>query len=146
MKFQRNAAVKGWAAAMAAGLALAACGSDDDYANEPRPPAPITIAANITEERISVSPDDFGAGPISLIVSNQTDAAQTVTLETDELGGSQGGIRQTTSPINPGGTATIKVDVREGTYKVSSDGAGVQPASLDVGPLRESSQNDLLLP
>ena len=146
MRFNATAAVKAWAAALAVGLLFSACGSEDDYANEPRPPAPITIAANITEERISVSPNEFGAGPISLIVSNQTDAAQKVTLETDELGGTQGGIRQTTSPINPGGTATIKVDVREGTYKVSTDGAGVDAAQLEVGAPRESSQNDLLLP
>ena len=134
------------AATMAVGFGVAGCGSDDDYANEPRPPAPITIAASITDREVSVSPAEFGAGPISLIVSNQTDAAQKVTLETDELGGSQGGIKQTTSPINPNGTATIKVDLREGTYKVSVDGAGVKAAALEVGPERESSQDDLLLP
>jgi hypothetical protein len=146
MRVSRIAAARAWAIPMVAALTLGACGSDEDYANEPRPPAPITIAAAITDRKISVSPTEFGAGPVTLIVSNQTKAAQKITLETDELGGTEAGLRQTAGPIAPSGTATLKVDLREGTYKVSADGAGVKPAGLDVGPLRESSQNDLLLP
>ena len=50
------------------------CGGEEtDYANQPRPPATILITARIGDERISVSPREFGAGPIELIVSNQTE-------------------------------------------------------------------------
>jgi hypothetical protein len=131
---------------LAATLALAGCGSDPDYANEPRPPSPINITAAVTPEKLTVSPQKFGAGPIVLIVANQTEDPQRVTLQTDELAGSTGGIKQSTSPINPGGTATLKVDVREGEYELSVDGAGVKPARIAVGAERDSAQNDLLQP
>jgi hypothetical protein len=129
------------AAAVAAG-----CGSDEDYANEPRPPSPINIAAAITDEKISVSPDAFGGGPIVLIVSNQSEGPQKVTFETDDTAGGEPGVTQTTGPINPGATATLKVDVTEGTYQLSVDDSSVAAASLEVGPKRESAQNDLLQP
>lgn len=132
---------------LATTAALAGCGGgEDNYANNPRPPSPINITAAITEERVSVSPDEFGAGPVVLIISNQTDGAQTVTLETNEIGGSGAGIRQTTSPINPAGTATLKVDLEPATYELSVSGGGIRPAEVTVGPERESAQNDLLQP
>jgi hypothetical protein len=131
---------------MAATLALAGCGSDADYANDPRPPSPINVTAAITEDKITVSPQEFGAGPIVLIIANETQEPQRVTLETDELAGKQGGIKQSTAPINPDGTATLKVDVRQGEYQLSTDGAGVQAAHVTVGKKRESAQNDLLQP
>ena len=92
---------------MAATLALAGCGSDPDYANDPRPPSPINVTSAVTPEKVTVSPPKFGAGPIVLIIANQTEQPQRVTLQTDELAGSSGGIKQSTSPINPGGTATL---------------------------------------
>ena len=131
---------------LAATLALAGCGSDPDYANEPRPPSPINVTAAVTPEKVTVSPAKFGAGPIVLIIANQTEDPQQATLETNEVAGSSGGIKQSTSPINPDGTATLKVDVREGQYQLSVDGAGVKPARVIVGPERESAQNDLLQP
>ena len=131
---------------LAATLALAGCGSDPDYANDPRPPSPINVAASINDEQITVSPNKFGAGPIVLIIANETQAPHRVTLETDELGGSQGGIKQSTAPINPDGTATLKVDVRRGEYQVSVDGGDIQAARVTVGAPRESAQNDLLQP
>jgi hypothetical protein len=131
---------------LAATLALAGCGSDPDYANDPRPPSPINVTAAITPEKITVSPHEFGAGPIVLIIANETQEPQRVTLQTDELAGKQGGIKQSTSPINPDGTATLKVDVREGDYEVSTDGDGIKAARVTVGAERESAQNDLLQP
>ena len=124
---------------------LAGCGgSDGDYANEPRPPAPINVTAAVTEEQISVSPRSFGAGPIVLIVSNQTAGPQEVTFETDELGGSEPGLApQSTGAIRPGGTATLKVDVREGSYALNADDRSVK---VEVGAPRPSAQNELLQP
>jgi hypothetical protein len=125
---------------------LAGCGSAADYANEPRPPAPINVTAAVTDRGVTVSPKTFGAGPVVFIIANQTDAEQSVTLETDELGGSKPGIRQRTSPINPMGTATLKVDMREGTYAVRTSGDGIRPANVSVDGRRRSAQNDLLQP
>ncbi|HEX8101174.1 MAG TPA: hypothetical protein VF533_01040 [Solirubrobacteraceae bacterium] len=127
---------------------IAGCGGDDDYANKPRPPAPINVTASITDEKVSVSPRRFGAGPIVLIIANQSGQSQEVSLETDEPAGatSKPGIRQKTSPVNPRGTAELKVDVAEGTYKVSVSGGDVRPATMDVGEPRETAQNELLQP
>src|SRR5688500_8563106 len=126
-------------------VALAGCGDEADYANEPRPPTPINVAASITDDKITVSPKEFGAGPVVIIIANQTEQAQKVTVETDEIGGSEPGLKQSTGPINPDGTATVKVDMRRGTYRVSV-GSGIEPASVTVGPPRDSAQNQLLQP
>ena len=122
------------------------CGEEDDYKNEPRPPAPIVVSAAITDDRISVSPRTFGAGPITLIVTNQTQNAQELVLETEEIGGNAPGIEQETGPISPGDTASLKADLRQGTYRIAVNGRGISEAALDVGEPRESSQNQLLQP
>src|SRR3712207_555602 len=75
---------------------LSGCGEEDDYKNRPRPPAPINITASVNSQAVSGSPAEFGAGPIVLIVTNQTQSSQEVTFETDELGGDRPGITQTT--------------------------------------------------
>ena len=135
------------AAVLAVGSgALAGCGgSGEDYANKPRPATPINVTAAISDKKISISPKQFGAGPVVIIVSNQTGAEQTLTLETEELGGSQPGLRQKTDPIAPRGTGTLKVDVREGSYALSTSD-GPEPATFEVGPARESAQDQLLQP
>ena len=135
------------ALAIGVGVSASGCGGDDDgYANEPRPPAPITISASIGDNRVSVSPREFGAGPITLIVANQTNRAQDLTLETDEIGGDAPGIEQNSGPINPGDTASLKADLRTGTYRIGVDGDGIRGARLSVGDERPSAQNELLQP
>jgi hypothetical protein len=136
-----------FAALVLGAVALASgCGEEDDYKNEPRPATPIVVSAAITQDKVSVSPREFGAGPITLIVTNQTDNAQELTLETDEIGGGAPGIEQETGPISPGDTASLKADLREGTYKVGVNGRGIAAAALNVGEPRESAQNELLQP
>jgi len=125
---------------------LAACGDEDDYENDPRPPSPIVVSGVVTENRVSVSPRTFGAGPINLIVTNQTDQSQDITLETDEIGGSEAGIQQRTGPINPGDVASLKADLKQGTYRVGVDSENIRAAALDVGSERPSAQNELLQP
>jgi hypothetical protein len=127
-------------------IAVAGCGGVGDYTNKPRPPAPINVTAAITNARVSVSPQRFGAGPIVLIVSNQSSSAQKVIFETDELGGTQPGNQFNTTPINPRGTATLKVDVREGDWKLSTGDGGIRAAAVSVGHRRKSAQGDLLQP
>jgi hypothetical protein len=127
-------------------VTLAGCGGGDDYANDPRPPAPINVTAAITDSKVSVSPQRFGAGPIVLIISNQSSSAQEVTFETDELGGSQPGRTFSTTPINPRGTATLKVEVRQGAWKLGTKRGGIRAAAVLVGKLRKSAQDELLQP
>ena len=134
-------------APVALSLAFASgCGDEDDYDNQARPPAPIVVSASVTDARISVSPREFGAGPVNLIVVNQTQRAQEITIETDEIGGTEPGIQQRTGPISPGDTATLKADLKQGTYRVATDSQNIRPAALDVGDSRPSAQNELLQP
>ena len=132
-------------AAALAGGASGCGGGEDDYANRPRPATPINVTAAIGDRGISLSPKTFGAGPIVMIVSNQTGRDHKVTLETQELGGSKPGLTESTSPVPPGSTARLQADLREGTYEVSASG-GVSPVTLEVGSARKSAQDELLQP
>lgn len=135
------------AAVSAAGVlgALTGCGGEADYANKPRPAAPINVTAAISDKRISISPKKFGAGPVVFIVSNQTGDERTLTLQTEELGGDKPGIKRSSDPIAPRGTGTLKADVREGSYALSTS-KGPEPATFEVGPARKSAQDQLLEP
>ena len=133
--------------AVAGLLALGGCGSSSaDYKNDPRPPGPIVVTGYIDDQRVSVSRRSMGAGPISLIVTNQTGTAQRVTLESAGATGSGPGIRQVTAPISPQDTATLKIDVKPGSYSVHVGADAIRAARLKVGPERTSAQNDLLQP
>jgi hypothetical protein len=132
--------------AIAAALALAGCGATADSRTDPRPPAPIVLTASISDQAVSVSPRTFGAGPISLIVTNQTKTAQRLTLESVQEAGQGPGIKQETAPISPRDTATLKATVDPGRYSVHVAGDAIAAAKLRVGPERPSAQNDLLQP
>src|SRR3954464_6458339 len=101
-----------------AAIALGGCAGSGDARDDPRPPAPIVLTASISEQRISVSPRRFGAGPLSLIVVNQTHPAQRVTLESADRPGAGPGLKQETAPISPRDTATLKADVPPGRYSL----------------------------
>jgi hypothetical protein len=134
--------------AVAAVVLLAGCADDDagERRNEPRPPAPINVTAAIDGKRVRVSPERFGAGPVVIIISNQSGAPQTVTFETDEIGGSSGGIRRSTREIAARSTGELKVDPPEGTYRLSASSGDVAPAAVEVGGPRASAQDKLLQP
>jgi hypothetical protein len=130
-------------AGIAAGLA--GCGAQTRR-NELRPPTPITITAAIHDDAVHVSPTHFGAGPIVLVISNQSSSAQRVTFETDELGGSTGGIQQTTTAISPQDTGQLQVDVRRGSYRIRVHTRAIRAAEVRVGAERPSAQDALLQP
>lgn len=131
------------AAGLLLALALAGCGSDTSYDNKLRPPEPIVVSASISPRSVSVSPNVFGAGPITIVITNQSDQAQQLTVET---AGAKAGITQKTGPINPGDTASMKLLVTKGLYRVSVAGDGITSGRLVVGRERPSSQNDVLQP
>lgn len=134
--------------ALAAAVLLAGCGGDDsaDYQNKPRPPAPINVTAAIDDTRVRVSPGRFGSGPVVFIISNQSGAPQTVTFETDEIGGDSGGITRSTREIAERSTGQLKVDPPEGDYTLSASSGSIRPAAISVGARRASAQNELLQP
>jgi hypothetical protein len=120
-------------------LAVAACGESDNR-NANRPPVPINISVQIGTKKVTVSPAKFGAGPITMLVANQSGASQTLTLDGPR-------VRQSVGPINPEDTATLKVEVQPGAYTLAAEeSAGLRPTHLTVGPKRPSGQNTLLLP
>jgi hypothetical protein len=125
---------------------LTACGATAERANVDRPPAPIMMTAAIHNQRVQVSPATAGAGPITLLVSNQTTKPQRVTFETDELGGTKSGRRAQTRVIPPQGTGQLTIDARSGRYAVHTQDRGIRAAHLRIGAKRPSAQNDLLRP
>lgn len=134
------------AAFLALALAAAGCGGNDDFANDPRPAAPITLSAAISPARVTVSPSRFGAGPIELIASNQTQTSQRVTLRSTGRASQADELEQSTGPINPGDTASLRADLVKGSYLVTARAAAIDPATIVVGPARESAADSLLQP
>lgn len=116
------------------------CGSDDEARSEERPPVPINVSVSLDEDSITGSPTEFGAGPVTLLIANQSGAAQTVTIDGPRL-------RRSVGPVNPQDTATVQLRVQQGEYTLSAEeSSGLREATLTVGPERPSAQNDLLLP
>jgi hypothetical protein len=133
------------ATALAVTVGAAGCGASTDYRNQDRPPAPINLTAVISPRQVSVSPVRFGAGPIVLIVTNQTGASQRLTLTTaDSIG--RHPITQSTGPINPRDTASLAVDVPPGDYRVKVGDRTIRATNLHVGRSRATAQNELLQP
>jgi hypothetical protein len=131
---------------LAAVIALAGCGGSDTRQNRLRPPIPVTLTGVIHEDGIQVSPARVGAGTVVLVLSNQSKAPQTVTFETDELGGKPGGTTASSPVIAPASTGRLTIATREGTYSVHTADDSIRAARVKIGPPRKSSQNDLLLP
>src|SRR3954451_7444770 len=104
---------------------VAGCGADDNR-DKNRPPVPINVSVQLGARKVTVSPATFGAGPITLLVANQSGASQTVTIDGPR-------VRQSVGPINPQDTATLKVTVQPGDYTLATDeAAGLRPAKLTV--------------
>lgn len=136
----------GAAAALAAG-----CGSSSKTRNsELRPPAPRMISAAVTDEKILLSPGQIGGGPVTLTVTNQSQARRRVTFASNTPAGTAGapdpGDGQSAS-LGPGVNAQLKANLDAGSsWSVSVDDETIDPVILYVGPKRPSSQNDLMLP
>lgn len=123
-------------------LAVSACGSATRYANNPRPPDLVVIAAAVTNDRVAVSPARIGAGPVEFTLANETGASQTVTLASDQVGQ----LQLQTPPINPGDTASLKTVLKTGSYSVRVEGSTIRASRVAVGPSRPSAQNTLIEP
>ena len=134
--------------AMALAAAIAGCGSSGgSYANAARPAAPISVSIYLTDTRVAVSPAHVGAGPVLLLIANESTRSRNVTL-TAPAGASSSCVTADTSsgPINPQGTARVKLSLVQGTCAVGDAAGTLRPAHLVVGPERQSAQQDLLQP
>jgi len=125
-------------------LIAAGCGSGSKFKNDPRPPSPVQLTGVIRDDKVTISPNRVGAGPVILLISNQTEEAHTITLDGDQ-------INETVGPINALDTAKLQQTLPQGTYEVKagSDKAvakEIDPAQILIGPQRKSSRNELLLP
>ena len=147
----KTSTTRGAVAFLVAGTLVAAGCGDEDFKNEKRPPVPMELTGVIQEDKVTISPNGrdrkIGAGPFLIIISNQTEDAHTVTLEGDA--GSN--VRERVGPINPLDTATIQKSLPRGVYEVraGSDVAvprEIRAAELRIGPPRDPSNNELLLP
>ena len=127
------------ALATLAGFSLGGCG-EDDFANEPaRAAAAINVAARIDQQKVVVSPDRFGAGLVYFSIVNFSDSPVRFTLS--------GPKEAATQPIPAGAPGNLKVELPEGTYEVSAGQAhSARPATVEVGPTRPGSENELLEP
>src|SRR3954452_25279206 len=86
-------------------VALAGCGNTSTFKNQPRPAAPLVITAAILPDKVSESPSHFGAGPVSLVVANETDASQQVTI-VRQVNGQTQDLPDQTGPISQHDTAS----------------------------------------
>ena len=123
--------------------AFAGCGGDD-FENDPRPASAVTLTGVVQPTGVTVSPNNRGAGPFLITISNQTKKAHTLTLEGDS-------VEETVGPVQPQDTATIQATLEPGTYEVRAGSATavakeIPAAELTIGPPRDSSADELLLP
>jgi hypothetical protein len=133
-------------------LGVSACGSaGGTAASLSRPPNPVNLTVYVNDSRVSVSPGQVGAGPITFIVTNQASHAEALAI-------SKGGSTlASTAPINPQGTTQVSVDFKPGKYTIATGAQGandaqltkqspIQPASIRIGRERASSSNSVLQP
>ena len=126
------------ALAVSAALVLGACGSSD-FANDPRPAAPIVVTARVDPGQVQVSPDRFGAGMVRFTIANLSESPVRFTLS--------GPKDAATPPIQPGDPANLKLNLPQGSYEATAgQQVNAQSATVEVGPERPSSDSQLLQP
>src|SRR5690349_2354483 len=92
-----------------AGIAFAAAGCGaEDFANDPRPPAPIEMTAKVSDDQVLVSPIRFDGKPVGAGLASVTIA--NLGGETTELTFSGPQEPRTTDPIIANGVLDYKID------------------------------------
>lgn len=139
MRFPRTANIPLVLAFSALVLVMAGCGGGSGRGKNNRPPIPIVVAVQIGENEVTASPQMFGAGPITLLVSNQTRVPQKLTVDGPRL--------KRTLPVDSSDTASLKIVPQPGDYTLSLDETQqAKEFTLHVGAKRGSAQNRLLTP
>jgi len=133
---RRGRALVAFAAGLAA-LTIGACGGDDSD-NEPRPPTPAEISVQIADDGLTVSPSEFGAGIANITIVNFSEVANAVEIDGPTAGESP--------ELAPGTSDVLKMETEPGEYQATLLQGDFEPFPFEVGPERESANNDLLLP
>jgi hypothetical protein len=146
-----------------AALAVAGCGSES-HVNDPRPQSPTRVSVTISPKAVIVQPGRIGIGkeksqqipqnqnhpqppikgddgPLNVIfvAANQTGTDSHLEL--------RGPHEATSAPLYANSPGTFQAQLPAGVYTISAaEIPGAQPAKLVVGPIRTSSENDVLLP
>lgn len=140
----------------------AGCGAEERV-NEPRPQPPTRVSVAVTEDEITVRPERIAVGPepdqqipqnegieqppvrsnapltVVLVSANLTDVNTRLQL--------RGPKDVTSGLLIANGNSTLLTELPTGVYEiVATKIPSAEPASLGVGPVRTSSENDLLLP
>ncbi len=143
-------------------LVAAGCGAEENP-NEPRPQPPTRVSVSITPGEITVQPTRIAIGPepnqqipqnreasqppvrsnapldVVFVSANLTDfdSKLIVSGPKDVVSG----------PLVANGNGSLLASLPTGVYRLSAaDIPSAEPARLTVGPMRTSSENDLLLP
>jgi hypothetical protein len=124
-------------AAGLAAVAISACGRDD-FANDPRPPVPAEVTVKIGDGEVVISPRTVGAGLVNFRIANFENTPATFSIV--------GPTEAESEEIPARGNNSLRAQLETGTYEASANGVDATPFSFEVGPQRESGQNDLLLP
>jgi hypothetical protein len=127
-----------------AAMTATGCGGGSDFKDKPRPPAPVQLTGVITDKGVTISPNRVGAGPVILLISNESKQAHTITLD-------GGKTTDTVGPINPLDTAKLQQNLIQGSYSVKAGSSKAVPheikaGTLNVGPPRHDSSDQVLLP
>jgi hypothetical protein len=118
-------------------MALTACGRDD-YENEPRPPLAAEISIQMDDDDITLAPAEFGAGIANITIANLGRDESAIQIDGPTTG--------ETDDIPPGTTTVLKMEMKTGEYEAIAPGLDAEPFAFEVGPERESANNDLQLP
>src|SRR3954453_3187979 len=86
-------------ATMAAGVA--GYGGSSEFKNDPRAPAPVQLTGVIRDDKVTVSPNRGGGGPIILLIPNQPQQAHTIALDGVDT-------QHPVGPITPSDTAKLQ--------------------------------------
>jgi hypothetical protein len=162
---RRRRIVASAAATSAAGLvALTAigCGASS-HPNAPRPQAPTRVSVTISRAGLTVQPARiaFGGERFQQLPQNQRQPqprvrtnrpVDVVIVAANQTGSKahlrvEGPTRATSGPLYPESPGTLQAALPSGVYRISAAGVpGAGSAKLVVGPIRTSSENDVLLP
>jgi hypothetical protein len=156
-----------FAAAIGALGALALIGAGcgvESHPNDPRPQPPTRVSVAVSDGKITVEPPQIAVGPepTQQIPQNQhagqpqvdsraplnvVFVAANLTNVDSHLQVLGSGKRLTSGPLYRDNNLTMQTILPTGVYRISAaDLPSAKPAKLVVGPVRTSSQNDVLLP
>jgi hypothetical protein len=121
---------------------LAGCGSAArlDFKRHNSPASPIDLSVYVADGRVAFDPRRITAGPVELLVVNQSAQARKVVVTLPD-----GQVVAGTPKVEPGSSAQLKTTLMRSTYEFRIAGRRSGPRLTVERPAR-SGNNDLLQP